>query len=172
MIKSITVAFACLFLSIISADTKAIRTAPDAPDRHGAEPQFYYPAGLMGSPRTLISNPRQKPTGAPARAARVHAPAGPFHAASDPRPAKWCGFWMRQQVWRDPGREFNKAILWARYGSPAPGPAPGVIGVQRHHVFKVVEVIDRGTVLAVSGNDRNAVRTRPRSIKGVIAWRI
>lgn len=95
-----------------------------------------------------------------------------FNATTDRRPAKWCGFWMRKQVWNDPGPAFNRAILWARWGTPARGPAPGVIGVQRHHVFKVVQVIDRRTVLAISGNDRNAVRTRPRSIKGVIAWRI
>jgi hypothetical protein len=40
-----------------------------------------------------------------------------------------------------------------------------------HHVFKVVQVLGRGTVLAISGNDDHAVRVRPRSTAGVIAWR-
>jgi hypothetical protein len=32
-------------------------------------------------------------------------------------------------------------------------------------------VLGPGRVLAISGNDGHAVRTRPRSTKGVIAWR-
>jgi hypothetical protein len=35
----------------------------------------------------------------------------------------------------------------------------------------VVQVLSRGTVLAISGNDGQAVRVRPRSTTGVIAWR-
>ncbi len=60
---------------------------------------------------------------------------------------------------------------WARVGQPAGGPAPGVIGVMAHHVFQVVQVLGRGMVLAISGNDGGAVRTRPRSTRGVISWR-
>jgi hypothetical protein len=40
-----------------------------------------------------------------------------------------------------------------------------------HHVFKVIQVLGNGTVLAISGNDSHAVRVRPRSTAGVIAWR-
>jgi hypothetical protein len=90
---------------------------------------------------------------------------------SDGRPSAWCGWWMRREVGRDPGPQFNLARAWASYGSVASGPAPGVIGVMPHHVFKVVEVLARGLVLAISGNDGHAVRTRPRSTAGVIAWR-
>lgn len=64
-----------------------------------------------------------------------------------------------------------RAIEWARVGSPAMGPAPGVIGVLPHHVFQVIAVLGRDSVMAISGNDGNAVRTRPRSTAGVIAWR-
>jgi hypothetical protein len=35
----------------------------------------------------------------------------------------------------------------------------------------VVEVIGPDQVLAISGNDHNAVRTRIRSTAGVIGWR-
>jgi hypothetical protein len=78
---------------------------------------------------------------------------------------------MRRLVGGNPGPEFNLARNWAHWGRPANGPAPGVIGVMPHHVFKVVQVLSRGTVLAISGNDGQAVRVRPRSIAGVIAWR-
>ena len=38
-------------------------------------------------------------------------------------------------------------------------------------MFQVVQVIDPGHVLAVSGNDYNAVRTRIRTTSDVIGWR-
>jgi len=78
---------------------------------------------------------------------------------------------MRHEVGRDPGPEYNLARNWAHYGTPAAGPAPGVIGVMPHHVFKVIAVDGPGRVLAISGNDSHAVRTRERSTRGVIAWR-
>jgi hypothetical protein len=93
------------------------------------------------------------------------------YAAHDSRPARWCGWWMRHEVDRDPGPQFNLARAWAGYGAAASGPGPGIIGVMPHHVFKVVSVLGRGLVMAISGNDGHAVRTRPRSTAGVIAWR-
>jgi hypothetical protein len=77
---------------------------------------------------------------------------------------------MRTQTGlKDPS--LNLARNWARVGNAAHGPAPGVIGVMAHHVFKVISVIGPGKVLALSGNDGHAVRTRVRSTSGVIAWR-
>jgi hypothetical protein len=87
------------------------------------------------------------------------------------RPSAWCGWEMRQLVGGNPGPEYNLARNWAHWGRAASGPAPGVIGVMPHHVFKVVQVLGHGTVLAISGNDGHAVRVRPRSTAGVIAWR-
>lgn len=92
-------------------------------------------------------------------------------ASRDGRPSAWCGWWLRHEVGQDPGVEYNLARNWAHWGHAAPGPAPGVIGVLPHHVFKVIEVLNPGKVLAISGNDGHAVRTRPRSTSGVIAWR-
>jgi hypothetical protein len=90
---------------------------------------------------------------------------------SNARPSAWCGWEMRQLVGSDPGPEYNLARNWAHWGHAVGGPAPGVIGVMAHHVFKVVSVLGNGEVLAISGNDSHAVRTRPRSTSGVIAWR-
>jgi hypothetical protein len=91
---------------------------------------------------------------------------------ADGRPSAWCGWEMRQLVGGNPGPEYNLARNWAHWGQPASGPAPGVVGVMPHHVFKVVQVLGHGTVLAISGNDGHAVRVRPRSTAGVIAWRV
>lgn len=92
-------------------------------------------------------------------------------SSADGRPSAWCGWEMRHLVGGNPGPEYNLARNWAHWGRPASGPAPGVIGVMPHHVFKVVQVLGHGTVLAISGNDDHAVRVRPRSTAGVIAWR-
>jgi hypothetical protein len=88
----------------------------------------------------------------------------------DQRPSRWCGWWMRHHL-QYGGPSLNLAINWAHVGMPAPGPAPGVIGVNRHHVFQVVEVTGTNRVLAISGNDGKRVRIRERRTNGVVAWR-
>ncbi len=88
----------------------------------------------------------------------------------DPRPRAWCGWWMRQR-YHVADRSYNLARKWAHFGSAASGPCEGCIGVQPHHVFEVVRVVGPGKVLAISGNDGRAVRTRVRSTHRVIAWR-
>ena len=87
------------------------------------------------------------------------------------RPAEWCGWWMRQHLGSRYGPELNVARNWLNVGRPLDGPRAGAIGVKAHHVFQVIDVVDQGHVLAISGNDRNAVRTRIRSISDVIGWR-
>jgi hypothetical protein len=87
------------------------------------------------------------------------------------RPAEWCGWWMRQHLGGHYGPEFNTAINWLRVGHPLDGPRPGAIGVQAHHVFQVIQVVGPEEVLAISGNDHGAVRTRVRSTAAVIGWR-
>ena len=89
---------------------------------------------------------------------------------ADGRPGAWCGWYMRKLL-GVADEALNLAANWAHWGQPVPGPAPGVIGVMPHHVFRVVRVVGPGRVLATSGNDGHAVRTRVRSTSGVIAWR-
>ena len=86
------------------------------------------------------------------------------------RPRAWCGWYMRTQVGSDPGPSYNLARSWARYGSNAGGPTVGAIVVWRHHVGKIVGRVN-GKWIIQSGNDGHAVRTRPRSLAGVIAFR-
>jgi hypothetical protein len=78
---------------------------------------------------------------------------------------------MRQHLGGHYGPEFNVALNWLNVGHPLDGPRPGAIGVKAHHVFQVVQVVDRGHVLAISGNDHNAVQTRIRPTSDVIGWR-
>jgi len=90
---------------------------------------------------------------------------------SEERPVEWCGWWMRQHLGGHYGPEFNVAHNWLNAGRPLDSPRPGAIGVKAHHVFQVLRVIDPEHVLAISGNDHNAVRTRVRPTSDVIGWR-
>lgn len=87
------------------------------------------------------------------------------------RPYRWCGWYMRTQMHRDPGPAFNLARNWAHYGSRAFGPAIGVLVVWRHHVGEIVGRANHGQWMVHSGNDGHAVRTRARSVRGAIAFR-
>jgi hypothetical protein len=78
---------------------------------------------------------------------------------------------MRQHLGGGYGPEFNVARNWLIAGRPLDGPRPGAIGVKAHHVFQVIQVLDRDHVLAISGNDHNEVRTRIRPTSDVIGWR-
>jgi hypothetical protein len=86
------------------------------------------------------------------------------------RPGAWCGWYMRSQVGSDPGPNYNLARSWAQYGLNAGGPSVGTIVVWRHHVGKIVGQ-EKGQWIVQSGNDGHAVRTRPRSLAGAIAFR-
>jgi len=86
------------------------------------------------------------------------------------RPAAWCGWYMRSQVGADPGPQYNLARSWAHYGTNAGGPSVGTIVVWSHHVGKIVGQ-ENGQWIVESGNDGHAVRTRPRSLAGAIAFR-
>jgi hypothetical protein len=101
----------------------------------------------------------------------IAAGSGATAAESGERPVEWCGWWMRQHLGGHYGPEFNVALNWLNVGHPLDGPRPGAIGVKAHHVFQVVRVVDRGHVLAISGNDHNAIQTRIRPTSDVIGWR-
>jgi hypothetical protein len=85
------------------------------------------------------------------------------------RPAAWCGWEMRQLVSSDPGPSFNLARNWTHWGHSGPV-GVGAVVVWPHHVGKIVGQ-QNGQWIVQSGNDGHAVRTRPRSIAGVIAVR-
>jgi|SRR5215470_17134081 len=85
---------------------------------------------------------------------------------ADARRLPWCGFL------HDRAQRLARAREWAREGVAARGPVAGVVVVWPHHVGEIRGGPDkRGRWLVHSGNDGNAVRTRWRSLFGVIAFR-
>ena len=76
---------------------------------------------------------------------------------------------MRQLVSGDPGPAYNLARNWAHWGHAGPA-GVGAVVVWRHHVGKIVGR-QGGMWVVESGNDGHRLRTRPRSITGVIAIR-
>jgi hypothetical protein len=86
------------------------------------------------------------------------------------RPRAWCGWFMRRELGvANPAG--NLARWWAGFGRPAHGPAVGAIVVWRHHVGRITGKTSDGRWVVKSGNDGHAVRERPRSVAGAIAFR-
>jgi hypothetical protein len=81
----------------------------------------------------------------------------------------WCGIYLGKHLGM-PDRRLWIARNWARVGSAA-SPGPGVVVVWRHHVGIIQGRAGNGQWIVHSGNDSGAVRTRPRSIAGAIAFR-
>jgi hypothetical protein len=82
-----------------------------------------------------------------------------------PRPARWCGWWMRSR--RGGGPELNVAWNWSRWGSPTT-PQVGAVVVWRHHVGEITGRAANGQWIVRSGNDGGRVRERPRSVAGAV----
>lgn len=82
----------------------------------------------------------------------------------------WCGCWLRLHLGLADKR-LNRAREWTKVGSPAAGPAEGVIAVWAHHVGVVTAHLGGGMIKLLSGNDGGAVRNRVRSTRGIIAYR-
>jgi hypothetical protein len=85
------------------------------------------------------------------------------------RPRAWCGWWLGRKLGM-PHRGLWQARNWASVGRNAGGPGIGVVVVWRHHVGIITGRAGSQWIIQ-SGNDRNAVRERPRSIAGAIAFR-
>lgn len=98
------------------------------------------------------------------RRARLHAARG-----AGGKPAAWCGWWLGRQLGM-PRRDLWLARNWASVGRNAGRPGVGVVVVWRHHVGIITGRAGSKWVVK-SGNDGHAVRERPRSISGAIAFR-
>lgn len=108
-----------------------------------------------------------------APAPRLSAAGGAWREAGravGPRPRAWCGWWLGRHLGM-PHRELWLARNWARVGSSAGGPRVGAVVVWPHHVG-IITGRQNGLWVVKSGNDRNAVRERPRSVAGAIAFRL
>lgn len=90
------------------------------------------------------------------------------HAAYHGLP--WCGIWLGQHLGKL-DRKLWVARNWAREGVNAGGPDIGVVVVFPHHVGIITGHAPNGQWTVLSGNDGGAVRDRPRSVAGAIAFR-
>lgn len=95
--------------------------------------------------------------------------------AADPRPGKWCAWWLRRHL-QIPISEFpkyqqNLARAFAKIGRAAGGPGIGVIVVWRGHVGIITGRAENGQWIVKSGNDGGMVRERLRPVGGAIAFR-
>jgi hypothetical protein len=97
-----------------------------------------------------------------ARRARTHV----AHAGA--RPRAWCGWWLGRHLGMV-NRNLWLARNWAAVGRRAQ-PGIGIVVVWRHHVGVITGRAGSQWIVK-SGNDGNAVRERPRSIAGAIAFR-
>jgi hypothetical protein len=91
-------------------------------------------------------------------------------ARSQHRSHAWCGIYLSKHLGKS-DRRLALAREWATEGSNAGGPGIGVIVVWRHHVGIITGQAADGQWIVHSGNDGGAVRTRPRSVAGAIAFR-
>jgi hypothetical protein len=82
----------------------------------------------------------------------------------------WCGIYLGKYLGK-PDRKLWVARNWAREGSNAGGPGVGVVVVWPHHVGIIEGRAGDGEWIVRSGNDGGAVRSRPRSLSRVIAFR-
>lgn len=83
-----------------------------------------------------------------------------WHDGIGPKPRAWCGWWMQHHTGvtsAATGLNLNRAIEWARAGSPGSG-ASGDILVERNHVSKITGPGSRvGCYMTISGNVNNTV---------------
>lgn len=97
-------------------------------------------------------------------------PAEARHHHGYHRGLPWCGIYLGKYLGK-PDRRLWIAREWAREGSSASAPDVGVVVVWRHHVGIITGRAPNGEWIVHSGNDGGAVRTRPRSLAGAIAFR-
>jgi len=114
-------------------------------------------APAQAFPSPFASNAAKKTIAKPARVSRHNV---------GPRPARWCGWWMRTQLGGGP--EYNLARNWAKRGRPLRGPRVGAVVVWPHHVGIITGRNKAGQWIVKSGNDGGRVRERPRSVRGAV----
>lgn len=79
-------------------------------------------------------------------------------SSAEARPAKWCGWYMRQVVGISDTR-YNLARTWYKYGRTT-SPRVGAVVVWPRHVGIIVGKTHKGQWLVKSGNDGGKVKTR------------
>lgn len=80
-------------------------------------------------------------------------------------PVAFCGCGTAVRIFGAPIRSLWLAANWFRF--PPAEPGPGMVAVRRHHVFAILEVVDREHVLAYDANSgRHLTRIHVVSLRG------
>jgi hypothetical protein len=149
--------------------TPAKAAEPQMDGRFGLGTEWWNPPG-RGKKRVKVEQTHQKAT----RYVRKSVERMTQIVASGPPagcPSRaWCGCYLSKHLGLN-DRSLWVARNWARIGSAASGPSPGVVVVWPHHVGLIRHVTGPGRAVILSGNDGRAVRERERSLRGVIAYR-
>jgi len=122
------------------------------------------PAQAFPSPFAKNASPAEAAEGKSNRTSKVTRTTGGRYSVG-PKPARWCGWWMRTQ--KGGGPELNLARNWASWGR-ASGPRVGAVVVWSHHVGMITGRNAEGQWIVKSGNDDGRVRERPRSVAGAV----
>lgn len=172
---------AALLLVLISS--AAVAQEPRDPSRFGPGPHFLSPLKAVDYPRAkkradrhvsrhVRSGKQAKTVAIPQTHERVaRYVAEKIGGRPEGCPARaWCGCYLGKHFGLT-DRSLWLARNWARIGTAASGPAPGVVVVWPHHVGIIRHVTGPARAVVLSGNDGRAVRERERSLRGVIAYR-
>jgi len=122
------------------------------------------PAQAFPSPFAKNASPAQAAERKSNRTGKVTRTTGGRYSVG-PKPARWCGWWMRTQ--KGGGPELNLARNWASWGRSS-GPRVGAVVVWSHHVGMITGRNASGQWIVKSGNDDGRVRERPRSVQGAV----
>ena|SRR5665648_148397 len=122
------------------------------------------PAQAFPSPFATNASPAQAAERKSNRTGKVTRTTGGRYSVG-PKPARWCGWWMRTQ--KGGGPELNLARNWASWGRSS-GPRVGAVVVWSHHVGMITGRNASGQWIVKSGNDDGRVRERPRSVQGAV----
>lgn len=177
--RSLIAALSLACVVLMATPSKAAE--PIDPFRHGPGPHFlsaqpFAKKAVPHKKRVAVKVKRQAIAAKPAEIPQTHERVARYVAnvvggRPEGCPSRaWCGCYLSKHLGLNE-RRLWVAREWARVGSPASGPAPGVVVVWAHHVGIIRQVTAPGRAVVHSGNDGRAVRERERSLRGVIAYR-
>ena len=127
---------------------------------------LFLSSAMTLSPAASLPSPFAKAASSKAATKKIVKPASRGWQRVGPKPARWCGWYMRTQLGGGP--EYNLARNWAKRGRPLNGPRVGAVVVWPHHVGMITGRTKEGHWIVRSGNDGGRVRERPRSVAGAV----
>jgi hypothetical protein len=164
---SVHILVAMIIACFATTSAEAARKTRPAPAEESVWSFWSTPAPVATSERRTkaASRATQRNDSSQRSARRASSHETPRSSGVGPRPAQWCGWYMRTQLGGGP--EYNIAANWRRYGSPG-SPQVGAVVVWPHHVGIITGRASNGQWIVKSGNYSNRVHEGPRSVSGAV----